>query len=83
MKLAERGCQLTGQRDPRLLDALAAAYAEAGRFEDAVRTAERALRTLKTHAQHFSTLERNHLDQALRQRLALYKSGQACHGTRR
>ncbi len=44
VRLAERA--LVGSRvaDPRLLDALAAAYAEAGRFEDAVAAASRAVR---------------------------------------
>jgi tetratricopeptide (TPR) repeat protein len=41
--LAERAAGLTSGREPSILDALAAAYAEAGRFPDAVRTAERAL----------------------------------------
>jgi tetratricopeptide (TPR) repeat protein len=41
--LAERAVHLTGGREPSVLDALAAAYAEARRFPDAVRTAERAL----------------------------------------
>jgi tetratricopeptide (TPR) repeat protein len=40
--LAERACELTGQKQARLLATLAAAYAEAGRFPEAVRTAERA-----------------------------------------
>ncbi len=43
MTLAERAARLTGGREAAVLDALAAAYAEAGRFPDAVRTAERAL----------------------------------------
>ncbi|MFM1769835.1 MAG: hypothetical protein RJA22_2364 [Verrucomicrobiota bacterium] len=42
VRLAERACQLTQRREPFLLGTLAAAYAEAGRFEDAVRTGEEA-----------------------------------------
>lgn len=42
VRLAERACQLTRRGEPFLLGTLAAAYAEAGRFEDAVRTAEEA-----------------------------------------
>jgi phosphatidylglycerol:prolipoprotein diacylglycerol transferase len=42
VKAAERACQLTGFGDPPALDALAAAYAEAGRFGDARRHAQRA-----------------------------------------
>jgi tetratricopeptide (TPR) repeat protein len=41
--LAERGCSLTGSKNSALLVALAAAYAEVGRFPDAVRCAEQAL----------------------------------------
>jgi spermidine synthase len=40
---AERAAKLSGGREPAILDALAAAYAESGRFEDAVATAESAL----------------------------------------
>ncbi len=41
--LAERAVRLSGGRDPETLDTLAAAYAEAGRFSEAVETARRAL----------------------------------------
>jgi tetratricopeptide (TPR) repeat protein len=40
--LAERAAQATGRRDLAVLDALAAAYAEVGRFDDAVEVAETA-----------------------------------------
>jgi tetratricopeptide (TPR) repeat protein len=40
---AEQACQATGEQDPRALDALAAAYAECGRFSDAVALARKAL----------------------------------------
>jgi protein O-mannosyl-transferase len=40
--LAERACQLTEWKTAFLMGTLAAAYAEAGRFADAVATAERA-----------------------------------------
>lgn len=39
----ERARALTGGRDPRVLDALAASYASAGRYADAVRTIDAAL----------------------------------------
>lgn len=42
--LAERAARLTGGQDASILDALAAAYAEAGRFADAVETGNRAQR---------------------------------------
>jgi tetratricopeptide (TPR) repeat protein len=43
VELSERAGKLTSQRDPVILDTLAAAYAEAGRFDDALRTARAAL----------------------------------------
>jgi spermidine synthase len=43
VELAERACEATGYGDPALLDTLAAAYAAAGRYADAVATARRAL----------------------------------------
>jgi tetratricopeptide (TPR) repeat protein len=43
VQLAERACELTDHSDANYLDTLAAAYAEAGRFADAVRTAKRAV----------------------------------------
>ncbi len=42
VKLAERAAGLTQQKDAAALDTLAAAYAEAGRFADAERTARQA-----------------------------------------
>ena len=41
--LAERAVELTSRRSPRALDVVAAAYAAAGRFEDAVLAAQAAL----------------------------------------
>jgi tetratricopeptide (TPR) repeat protein len=41
--LAERAVKLSGGREAMYLDTLAAAYAEAGRFPDAIATARRAL----------------------------------------
>ncbi|HUW58522.1 MAG TPA: tetratricopeptide repeat protein [Planctomycetota bacterium] len=42
VRLAEIACRSTGDRDPYFLDTLAAAYAETGRFTQAVRTAQKA-----------------------------------------
>ena len=42
VRLAERAAAATGRRDLPALDALAAAYAAAGRFDDAAHTAEEA-----------------------------------------
>jgi tetratricopeptide (TPR) repeat protein len=41
--LAQQAVQLSGGNSPEILDTLAAAYAEAGRFPEAVETAQRAL----------------------------------------
>ena len=41
--MAERACELTGRKDPAKLKTLAAAYAETGRFAEAVVTAQRAM----------------------------------------
>jgi len=41
--LARQACRLTGDADPRALDALAASYAETGRFDLARQAAEKAL----------------------------------------
>jgi tetratricopeptide (TPR) repeat protein len=41
--LAERACQLGGNRDPGCLDTLAISYAAANRFDDALRTGQTAL----------------------------------------
>ncbi len=43
VKLAARAVDLSHGRDASMLDALAAAYAEAGRFQEAVETVQRAL----------------------------------------
>jgi Flp pilus assembly protein TadD len=42
VQLAEHACALTSYSDPSLLDTLAAAYARAGRFDDALSTAHKA-----------------------------------------
>jgi tetratricopeptide (TPR) repeat protein len=67
--LAERACQLTQFREPLLLGTLAAAYAEAGRFDDAVNTAEKA-RNLAEAAGEKKLADMN------RQMLELYRSNQ-------
>ncbi len=42
VRLAERACQVTDYKVPLMIGTLAAAYAEAGRFDDAMAAAERA-----------------------------------------
>ena len=50
LALAERSSAVTGQRDPKALDALAAALAANGQFERAVDVAQRALGLLGVNA---------------------------------
>jgi protein O-mannosyl-transferase len=47
VQLAETACRLTQRRDPSFLGTLAAAYAEAGRFPDAIRTIQEAMSVAK------------------------------------
>jgi protein O-mannosyl-transferase len=42
VRMSERACELTGRKDPAKLKTLAAAYAEAGRFPEAMATAQAA-----------------------------------------
>jgi Flp pilus assembly protein TadD len=48
VQLAEHGCVVTSRRDPMLLDTLAAAYAEAVRFAEAINAAQEALALART-----------------------------------
>ncbi|HQL79871.1 MAG TPA: tetratricopeptide repeat protein [Verrucomicrobiota bacterium] len=69
--LAERACQLTGGTNLALLATLAAAYAEAGRFPEAVSAQQKACDLAATRGQ--APLE------PLQRRLELYRSGQPYH----
>ena len=51
VRLAERACQQSGYLDPSQIDTLAAAYAAAGRFDDAVRAAARAIELARQQRQ--------------------------------
>ncbi len=69
---AERALGLAGGEKPEILDTLAAAYAEAGRFSSAARTARRAL-VLATQQ------NKQELVEELKARVALYDGGKAFH----
>ena len=43
VRLAERACELTGYKKAQMLNTLASTYGAAGRFPDAISTAEKAL----------------------------------------
>lgn len=47
VKLAEKAATLTAHQQPAILNTLAAAYAETGRFDDAITTANQALEIVK------------------------------------
>jgi len=68
MQLATRACSLTRFQIPEPLDVLAGAYAEAGRFDDAVRLSEFVVWFARA-------AEREKLIPGAQQRLELYKQG--------
>lgn len=67
VQLAERACRMTRQSNPVLLGTLAAAYAEAGRFTDAIDTVTRAMRLVAPQDKL--------LAEQLRRQLLSYRSG--------
>ena len=76
VELAERACRLTEQKEPLFIGTLGAAYAEAGRFEDAVKTAERA-KALAAATGQKELVEKNG------QLLELYRAGKPYHEAER
>ena len=68
VRLARRACELTGYRQGAFLDTLCAAYAEAGRFDEAVKAAEKLLDWAESAGQ------KNRIEK-IRNRLELYKAG--------
>jgi tetratricopeptide (TPR) repeat protein len=72
VRLAERACAIDGGKEPRFLGTLDAAYAEAGRFTEAIATAQKA-RDLAL------SLGRKDVANAADKRLELYRSGQPYH----
>ncbi len=71
VEIAQRAATLTGNRDPEILDTLAAAYAEAGRFPEAVRTARKALEMAARRNDQT-------LAQAIKAKLTRYEAGMPC-----
>ncbi len=70
--LAERACKLTSDRVAPYLDTLAAAYAAAGRFTNAVATAQAAVDLARSSGQAQVVSE-------IQTRLELYRAGRAYH----
>lgn len=73
VRLAEHAAKLTRQRDPRVLDVLAAAYASSGQFDRAVATADKAIELLLAKKQEATRLDGQ--VSAIRKRREIYKNG--------
>ena len=74
VSLAERAVEVTGRRDPRALDVLAAAFAEAGRFDQAVTVGQEAASLARSIGAPAEVLEQ------LDARLEAYRAGQPIRG---
>jgi Flp pilus assembly protein TadD len=72
VQLAERACKLTDYKQTILIGTLAAAYAEAGRFDEAIATAEKAC-ALASESGDQNLLKRN------QELLELYRKHQPYH----
>jgi tetratricopeptide (TPR) repeat protein len=68
VRLAQRLCKITQYQQPLALDALSAAYAETGRFDEAVLTAKKALKLALDNGPE-------ELAAGLKKRLELYQKG--------
>jgi tetratricopeptide (TPR) repeat protein len=73
VEMATRACDLTGQNRPSMLLTLAAAYAEAGRFEDALATVGKAEELAKTQGKKELEAEAGRLR-------AAFAAGRPFHG---
>jgi arylsulfatase A-like enzyme/Flp pilus assembly protein TadD len=69
VRLAEAACQATARKDASFLDTLAAAYAEVGRFDQAVSTATEALSLAQAAG-------KTELVTGIQRRIGLFKVGQ-------
>jgi Flp pilus assembly protein TadD len=72
VRRAEQACQVTGYEVPLFVGTLAAAYAEAGRFDDAVKTAQQAI-NLATAEKKEALVDKN------KELLALYQAHKTYH----
>ena len=68
LELAQRAAQLSKEQDPSILDTLAAAYAETGKFPEAVETTQKALELATQQENAQSLIE------GLKARRALYEA---------
>ncbi len=72
VQLAERACELTDYKQTIVMGTLAAAYAEAGRFDDAVAMAQKAIANAQQNGETILAKKNQEL-------LQLYKAHQAYH----
>ena len=70
--LAKRACRLSEYKDAYTLDTLAAAYASAGKFNEAVTTAQEAINIAKNSKDE----KQKKLISDIQKRLELFKNGQ-------
>ncbi|NNE93483.1 MAG: hypothetical protein HKN23_17695 [Verrucomicrobiales bacterium] len=69
VKIATAACELSQWEEFHIIDTLAAAYAEAGNYENAVRWQKRAIQTAKNGESPVT------VDEGIHERLKLYESG--------
>ena len=69
IQFGEKACELTGYKDAGTVDTLAIAYAAAGRFSEAVATAQKALKLSQSAGD-------KGLSEEIRSHLELFKAGQ-------
>ena len=74
VRLAKRACELTHDQKPLFIGTLAAAQAEAGDFQAAIITAERAAALAKS-------LRLEEIASRNRQLIELYRQGKGAHGS--
>ncbi len=70
--MAEKANQLSGYGQPEMLDTLAAAYAEAGRFPEAIRASRKAVDLASSRGQQ-------ELAKQMESRMRLYQAGRPYH----
>ena len=71
MRLAEWACQSTSYKSPPLLESLAAAYAETGQFDQAIRITQQAIEIVRGNPKASTD--------TLESRLKLYRAGKPYH----
>ncbi len=72
---AKRACELTADKDAECLDALASGFAAAGKFDEAVRIAEKALNAARISGQENLFVE-------IHKRMELYQAGMRTSGNK-